>query len=77
MDVDAAFFRRRQDLVGQDAAVGRHHDQLRGQFMNERQGRAVPQLYRLVDRDALGLGAELYRGRLELHAAGFWACPAG
>ena len=68
VDVDASLGGRGQDLIRQDAAVGGHHDQLWGQFLNQRQSRSVPQLDGLIDRDIVGQSAHLDRRCLELHA---------
>ena len=53
MDVDGAKLGRRQNILRQDAAIGRHHDQLRGQRADQFQCRTVPQLDGLVHRQAL------------------------
>ena len=53
MDIHAAKGRHVQNVLGQDAAIGHHHDQLRGQRSHQFQGRAVPQLGRLVHSQAL------------------------
>ena len=66
MDVNAPLGGQGQDVIGEDTAVGRHHDKLRVQLSEGGQGGPVPQLLRLIDRDTVGLGAFLYRGGLEL-----------
>ena len=53
MDVDGAKLGRRQNILRQDAAIGRHHRQLRGQSTDQLQRRTVPQLGGLVHRQAL------------------------
>ena len=53
MDVHAAKGRHVQNVLGQDAAIGHHHDQLRGQRLYQLQGRTVPQLGRLIHSQAL------------------------
>ena len=53
MDIHAAKGRHVQNVLGQDAAIGHHHDQLRGQRLYQLQGRAVPQFGRLIHSQAL------------------------
>ena len=53
MDVHAAKGRHIQNVLGQDAAVGHHHDQLRMQLLHDLQGRSVPHFHRLVHSQAL------------------------
>ena len=53
MDIHAAKGRHIQNVLGQNTAVGHHHDQLRGQRLYQLQGRAVPQLSRLIHSQAL------------------------
>ena len=66
VDVDAPLERQRQNLVREDTAVGRHHNQLRSQLPQNSQGGPIPQLFRLVYRNTVGLGAHLHRRGLEL-----------
>ena len=53
MDIHAAKGRHVQNVLGQDAAIGHHHDQLRGQRSHQLQSRTVPQLSRLIYSQAL------------------------
>ena len=53
MDVDGAKLGGRQNVLRQDAAIGRHHRQLRGQRADQLQRRTVPQLDGLVHCQAL------------------------
>ena len=56
-----------QNLLGQNPAVGRHHDEVGRQLDNGLQRRAVPEFGGLKDRQAVGLGTALHRRGLELH----------
>ena len=68
MDVDAAQLGVVQDLLGEDPAIGGHHDEVGGQTLDGLQGGAVPQLGGLEDRDVVLQGNHLHRGGQELHA---------
>ena len=67
MDVDAPQPGIVQNFLGQDPAIGRHHDEVRLQLADGLQGGAVPQFGGLEHRDVVDLGAHLHRGGLELH----------
>ena len=71
MDIDGAVGRRVQDILRQNTAIGRHHDQLRCQFLHQGQGGTVPQLQRLIDRQVMGQGIFLDRRKGQLMAAVF------
>ena len=66
MDVDAPLGRTGQNVVGQDSAIGRHHNQLGRQGLNLGQGSAVSHLHGLENRDIMCKGTFLYRCWLEL-----------
>ena len=51
VDIDAAIPRIRQNVLRQDAAIGRYNDQLRVQLPDTGQSRPVPEFDRLKDRD--------------------------
>ena len=53
MDIHAAKGRCVQNVLGQDAAIGHHHDQLRGQRLYQLQSRAVPQFGWLIHSQAM------------------------
>ena len=53
MDIHAAKGRCVQNVLGQDAAIGHHHDQLRGQRSHQLQSRAVPQFGWLIHSQAM------------------------
>lgn len=56
---------------GQETAVGRHYDQLRGQLADLLQGSAVLESNRLENRNIMCKGYSLYRWCLELHSPVF------
>ena len=62
MQVDAAVFRDVQHAGGQDAAIGHHHDELRGQRLNVGVLASVPQGAGLKDGGAVGQRHFLHRG---------------
>ena len=66
MDIDTPLGGQRKNIVGEEAAIGRHHDQLRLQLPQNGQGGPVPQGLRLIDGDTAGQGTGLHRGGLEL-----------
>ena len=66
VDVDAPHGRQIQDVVRQDAAVGRHHDELRVQLLQLGQSGPVPELGGLKDRNAVLQRRLLHRRGLEL-----------
>ena len=70
MQVDAAVLGYMQQLRRDDAAVGHHHDDLRGQLLDDVIRRPVPQSAGLIDRDST-LHRQLFdrRGRQDLLAA--------
>ena len=68
MDIYGTVFRQSQNVIGQDAAVGHHHQDIRGQGLDLRIGGAVPHFLRLADRQAVGQGQLLHRGKSHLHA---------
>ena len=67
MDVDAPQPGIVQNLLGEDPAIGRHHDEVGLQLADGLQGGAVPELGGLEHRNVVDLGAHLHRGGLELH----------
>ena len=66
MDVDAPHGGQVQNVVRQDAAVGGHHDELRGQLPQLSQGGPVPELGGLKHRNAALQRRLLHRRGLEL-----------
>ena len=66
MDVDAPHGGQVQDVVGQDAAVGGHHDELRVQLLQLGQGGPVPELGGLEHGNAVLQRRLLHRRGLEL-----------
>ena len=65
VEVDAAIFRGFQHRLGQDAAIGHHHDELRSQCADVLVLAAVPQGAGLKDGGAVGQRHLLHRGRGE------------
>ena len=66
VDVDAPPGGQGKDLIGEETAIGRHHNQLRVQLLQNGQGGPVPQCLGLIDGDAVDQGPLLHRGGLEL-----------
>ena len=61
VDVDGAIGRGIQNILRQDAAIGRHHDQLRVQLPHQGQSRAIPHFRGLIHGEPLGQGVFLHR----------------
>ena len=69
--IDAPLGRQLQNFPGQETAVGRHYDQLRGQLADLLQGSAVLESNGLENRNIMCKGYPLYRWCLELHSPVF------
>ena len=77
MNVDGAIGRGVQNVLRQDAAIGRHHDQLRMQLPHQGQGRAVPHFRGLIHGQPLGQGVFLHRRKGQLMPPVFGAVRLG